>query len=114
MADPFTLAVTLPPFLFDSNKSMALAPVVSATYAPPDFEKKLNKQVHLLGLESINRAVMSGKNVAETVTDVTDKIDAYHKGNMERFKDSAKAVPILGMDSTLKSATQKHMAKSKE
>jgi hypothetical protein len=111
MADPFTLAVTLPPFLFDSNKSMPLAPVVSATYSSADFEKRVNKRV---GLESVNRAVMSGKNVDKTITDVTDKIDAYHKGNMERFKSISEPIPILGMDSTLKSATQKHMAKSKE
>jgi len=109
MANAFKLATTLPPFLFDANSSMALAPVVSATYEPADFEKKMNTQGHLTRLEAINRAVMSGKrDLADNiVADVKSRIETYHQTNMKNMPQVQSAMPLLGM-SSLKSATMKH------
>lgn len=109
MADAFTLATTLPPFLFESNNAVALAPVVSATYEPADFEKKMNTQSHLTRLEAINRAVMSGKRdlADNVVADVKSRIETYHQTNMKNAPQVTTSMPLLGM-SSLKSATMKH------
>lgn len=112
MANAFKLATTLPPFLYDGTQSIALTPVVSATYAPEDFERRLNTQTHLLGLETINRAVMSGKNVAESVEMVKKSIRAYHEANIRKMP-AVESLPVLGMP-TMKSMTMKHMKNAME
>lgn len=115
MADAFTLATTLPPFLFESNKSVALAPVVSATYEPADFERKLNTQTHLFDMEAINRSVMSGKKdmTNQLVSKMSANIQSYHEGNMKRIPPTD-TIPVLGMTASMKSITMKHMKNAME
>jgi hypothetical protein len=115
MADPFTLAVTLPPFLFDSSQAEKKQPVVSATYTPADYKRNFMNTTHLEHLESINRAVMSGrKDVADNMVQMAkDRVAEYHQFNKERFK-TTQPTEILGMQTSLKTATAKHQAKSSE
>lgn len=114
MADAFKLATTLPPFLFESNNAMALTPVVSATYEPADYEKKVNTQGHLFRLEAINRAVMSGRmDLADNIVEgVKKNIEAYHSQNIAKMPPT-QSVPVLGMAS-MKSMTMKHMKNAME
>jgi len=88
---------------------MALTPVVSATYEPADFEKKLNTQSHLVRLETINRAVMSGRPalVDESVMRAQKNIANYHQSNISALPKVGDSMPVLGM-SSLKTATLKH------
>jgi hypothetical protein len=111
MADPFTLAVTLPPFLYDSSQSEKKQPVVSATYTPVDFKRNFMNTMHLEHLESINRAMMSGRrDLADNMIQMAkDKVADYHQMNKERFK-TQEAVPIPGMQPSMKMATAKHLA----
>jgi hypothetical protein len=112
MADPFTLAITLPPSLYDSSQFQKLQPVVSGTHTPADFKRNFMNTVHLEHLESINRAVMSGrKDLADNMIQMSkDRIADYHQSNKARFKVS-EPVKILGMQTSLKTATAKHLAK---
>lgn len=114
MANAFTLATTLPPDLFQANKAVALAPVVSATYESADFSRSMNTRPHLANYEAISRAVMSGqRDLADNVVDKVKKdIEAYHTGNIAKMPVT-KSVPVLGM-SSLKSATMKHSQKAME
>ena len=114
MADAFTLALTLPPDLFQGNKAVALAPVVSATYESADFSRTMNTRPHLANYEAISRAVMSGqRDLADNVIEKVKKdMDAYHTGNIAKMP-ATKSVPVLGM-SSLKSATMKHSQKAME
>lgn len=112
MADAFTLASTLPPFLYQGNQSMVLTPVISATYEPADFEKKVNTQGHLFNLEAINRAVMSGKNVDANVDSYKKKIAEYHSNNIAKMP-TIESVPVLGMAS-MKTITMKHLKNAME
>jgi hypothetical protein len=115
MANPFTLAVTLPPFLFDGSQTEKKQPVVSATYTPEDYKQNFMNTRHLDHLESINRAVMSGRrDMADNMVEMAkDRIAEFHQANMERFKTTP-AEPILGMQMSLKTATAKHQTKSTE
>jgi hypothetical protein len=112
MADSFTLAVTLPPFLYDSSQSEKLQPVVSATHTPADFKRNFMNTVHLEHLESINRAMMSGrKDLADNMIQMAkDRVADYHQMNKERFK-TQEPVAIPGLQPSMKSATAKHLAK---
>ena len=114
MADAFTLATTLPPDLFQGNKAVALAPVVSATYESTDFTRGLNTRSHLANYEAISRAVMSGqRDLADNVIDKVKKdIEAYHMGNIAKMPVT-KTATVLGMHS-LKSITMKHSQKAME
>ena len=115
MADPFTLAVTLPPFLYDSSQTEKKPPVVSATYTPEDYKRNFMNTIHLEHLESINRAIQSGRrDLADNMIQMAkDRISDYHEANKKRFKVSQEPVDILGQ-TTLKTATAKHQAKSSE
>lgn len=114
MADAYTLATTLPPDLYSANQSIALTPVVSATYEPTDFARKTGTQTHLTKLEAINRAVMSGRrDLADNVIDGIKKdIADYHSQNIAKMP-ATQTVPVLGM-SSLKMATMKHAQKAME
>jgi len=111
MANPFTLAVTLPPFLYDSSQAEKKQPVVSATYTPDDYKRNFMNTVHLEHLESINRAVMSGRrDLADNMIQMSkDQIADYHQFNKERFKVQD-PTPIPGMQPSMKTATAKHLA----
>ena len=113
MADAFTLATTLPPDLFSANQSVRLTPVVSATYEPADFARTINNQTHLMKLEAINRAVMSGRrDLADNVIEeVKSGIEAYHTQNIAKMPPT-QTIPVLGMSSSLKMATMKHSQNS--
>jgi hypothetical protein len=115
MADPFTLAVTLPPFLYDGSQSEKKQPVVSATYTPDDYKRNVMNTIHLEHLESINRAIMSGRrDLADNMIQMAkDQVNDYHQFNKERFKTKQEPVEILGQAS-LKTATAKHQAKKTE
>ena len=115
MADPFTLAVTLPPFLYDSSQTEKKPPVISATYTPADYKRNFMNTMHLEHLESVNRAVQSGRrDLADNMIQMAkDKISEYHQANKDRFKTQQPA-EILGMQTSLKTATAKHQAKSSE
>lgn len=112
MANAFTLATTLPPDLYQGNQSIALAPVVSATYESADITRSMNTRPHLVNYEAINRAVMSGqRDLADNVIDKVKKdIEAYHSGNIAKMPPT-QSVAVLGMAS-MKSATMKHSQKS--
>ena len=115
MANPFTLAMTLPPFLYDGSQTEKKQPVISATYTPEDYKRNFMNTRHLEHLESINRAVMSGRrDVADNLVQMAkERIADYHQFNQERFKVSEpQAIP--GMQMNLKTATAKHQAKSTE
>ena len=112
MANPFTLAVTLPPFLYDGSQSEKKQPVVSATYTPEDYKRNFMNTTHLEHLESINRAIMSGRrDLADNIIQMAkDRVAEYHQFNKERFKVQ-EASPIPGMQPSMKTATAKHLAK---
>jgi hypothetical protein len=115
MADAFTFAVTLPPFLYDSSQTEKKQPVVSATYTPDDYKRNFMNTIHLEHLESINRAVQSGRrDLADNMVQMAkDRVAEYHQKNQERFK-TTESIPVLGMQTSLKTATAKHQAKSSE
>lgn len=112
MADPFTLATTLPPFLYDSSQTEKKQPAVSATYTPEDYKRNFMNTRHLEHLESINRAVMSGRrDLADNMIQMAkDHVADYHQFNKERFKVQ-QATPIPGLQPSMKTATAKHLAK---
>ena len=112
MADAFTLATTLPPFLFSGNQSVALAPVVSATYEVADHTKRLNTNTHLFQLEAINRSIMSGRNADKDVEDYKKTIKQFHMANIAKMP-ATQTMPVLGR-SSLTSATMKHSQKAME
>lgn len=115
MANPFTMAITLPPFLYDGSQTEKKQPVVSATYTPADYKRNFMNTIHLEHLESINRAVMSGrKDVADNMVEMAkDRVAEYHQANKERFK-TTQPTEILGMQTSLKTMTAKHQAKKTE
>ena len=115
MASAYELAVSLPPFLYDSSQKERIAPVVNATFSTDDYKATIGNRFHLTQLEQINRAAHSGRQdvLDNAVQAVQDDLDFYHKKNIARMpvRDSA---PVLGMVPSMKNATMKHQAKSKE
>jgi len=115
MASAYELAVTLPPFLFDSSQRERVPPVVNATFSTDDYKATTGGRIHLTHMEMINRAAHSGnQNQLDNVVQmVQDEQYFYHKKNIARMpvRDSA---PVLGMVPSMKNATMKHQAKSKE
>lgn len=114
MADAFTLATTLPPDLFSANQSVRIAPVVSGSYEIADVDRKNADKTHLINLEAINRAMMSGRrDLADNVIDEVKRgIAAYHTQNISKMPP-VQSVPVLGM-SSIKTATMKHSQKAME
>jgi len=116
MADAFTLAATLPPFLFDAAQSVAIAHPVSATYTLDDYKRMVDdQQLQVKDTQRLAGLARSGDKAAlqRAVEDVQTKISAYHAKNQERFAPQ-QAQPVLGMDSSLKNATMKHKQKTEE
>ncbi len=116
MADAFTLAATLPPFLFDAAQSTPIAHPVSATYVSEDYQRMIDDQrLQFADMQRVATLARSGNKEAldRAVKDVQAKISAYHAKNQQRFAPE-QAQPVLGMDSSLKNATMKHKQKSEE
>lgn len=114
MSDPFKLAVTLPPFLYESQKSIALAPKVSGTYTPKEYAEATSvKAQHNQMLEKLNRAVMSGRDsmISSAMAEHFDTITAYHQKNIANMPELP-AQPLVGRSvmSSLQSKTQKLMS----
>jgi hypothetical protein len=114
MADPFKLAVTLPPFLFESQKAEALAPKISATYTPKEYADAVSiKAQHNNMLEKLNRAVMSGRDslISSAVAEHFDTLTAYHQKNIANIPQLP-AQPLVGrtITSSLQAKTQKLMS----
>lgn len=114
MADPFKLAVTLPPFLYDSQKAELLAPKVNATYTPREYAEATSvKAQHNQMLERLNRAVMSGRPeaISSAMAEHFDTITAYHQKNIANMPELP-AQPLVGrtIASSLQSKTQKLMS----
>lgn len=114
MASAYELAVTLPPFLFESSQKERTPPVVNATFSTDDYKATTGGRIHLTHLEMVNRAAHSGNQnrLDNVVQMVQDEQDFYHKGVMARMPASQQAV--LGMVPNMKNATMKHQAKSKQ
>ena len=112
MADPFKMAITLPPFLYESQQKELLPKVVSATYTPKEYADAVSvKAQHNRMLENINRAVMSGnqQHINAAIAAAHDTITAYHQKNLNNMpKDTAQPIPGRGVNS-LKMATEKLM-----
>ena len=113
MADPFKLAVTLPPFLYDSQKAEALAPKVSATYTPREYAEATSvKAQHNNMLEKLNRAVMSGRQdlISSAIAEHHDTLTAYHQKNIANMPQlPAQPLPGRTITNSLQSKTQKLM-----
>ncbi len=115
MLDPFTLNVTLPPFMYNGAVTTETKPpVVSATYTTDQYLKLLasrNSQFQQ-NMEDVNKASMSGRPAltGAMVAKAQGFAGAYH-ANVRNSYTPQQAQPLVGMDRTmsLKSATQKLM-----
>jgi hypothetical protein len=112
MADAFKMAVTLPPFLYDSSQKELLPKVISATYTPKEYAEAVSvKAQHNQMLEKVNRAVMGGnqQHINAAIAAAHDTVTAYHQKNVANMpKDTAQPIPGRGVNS-LKMATEKLM-----
>lgn len=110
MADAYTMAITLPPFLYESQQKELLPKVLSATYTPKEYAAAVGvKAQHNQMLEQVNRAVMGGnqQHINSAIAAAHDSITAYHQKNIANMpKDTAQPIPGRGMNS-LKMATEK-------
>lgn len=110
MADPYKLAVTLPPFLYESQQKELLPKVVSGTYTPAEYAAAVSvKAQHNQMLERVNRAVMSGdgQKINSAIAAAHDTINAYHMKNVNRIPaQETQPIPGRGVNS-LKMATEK-------
>lgn len=116
MADPFKLAVTLPPFLYDAADAEPISHPVSATYTSEDYKRMVDdQQMKFADFERLRHLARSGDKEAtqRAVEDMQAKVSAYHAKNQERFA-AQQPVAVLGMESNLKNATMKHKQKSQE
>jgi hypothetical protein len=111
MADAYKMAITLPPFLYDSSQAEKLQPVISGTYTPREYAEAVSvKAQHNQMLEKINRAVRSGRSelISASIAEAHDTITAYHKKNLSKMPKNT-AQPLVGrsVESSLKSKTEK-------
>ena len=110
MANAYQMAITLPPFLYESQQKELLARPVNATYTPAEYAAAVSvKAQHNQMLENVNRAVMSGhqEHISSAIAAAHDTITAYHQKNVNNMpKDTAQPIPGRGVNS-LKMATDK-------